>query len=788
MVTMLARKCWRDLWHLRGQVLAVALVAAVGVANLVMSRATLESLEASRDRYYREHAFADVFAELKRAPEQIAERLRGIPGVIVVDTRIVAFGRAEVPEFDDPIWIQAVSTPEFGASRLNRLHLLAGRMPEDGERDVLVISDAFAEAHRLRPGDALKLVLHGRRQSFRIVGIGGSPEFVAQLPPQAVFPDPRRFAIAWLPRPALEAATDLDGAFNSVTFALAPETRRVQVIAAIDRVLARYGGIGAIGREHQRSHRYLSEEFRQLRTMARLFPAVFLGVSAFVLYVVLGRLVAGQREQIGTLKAFGYDRGEIWRHYAGFAVVIGCIGAALGMALGARLGRLLADLYRDFYRLPFLDFTLSAEVVWLAVGVCLGSALLGAALPVLRAARLPPAEAMRPDVPWKRPGRWSLGSPAVRRISQAHRLIARNLTQRPIRTLLTWLGLALGTAVMMMGRFQNDAIDNMVERQFQRSERHDVAVSFVEPLGPGALAELASLPGVLVVEPQRAVPVVVRYRAASYRTAAVGLAQDSRLRRTLDSRGRRVVPPLRGVLLTDYLADMLGARIGDLIEMETLEGRRRVLRMPLAGVVSEPFGVQAYLPLASLDRALGEGERVSGAVLSVDSAVLPELFESLQSRPAVVAVSQRRIGMRNFYDSMAETILTFTLIATLFGVVITAGVVYSSARVALSERSRDLASLRVLGFTEAEVGYLLLGELALLTVLAIPLGFLLGNGLITLLVFGYDSDLFRIPHYVSAATYGIAGVTTLATALLCGSLIWRRIRRLDLIGVLKAHD
>lgn len=787
-MTMLARKRWRDLWHLRGQVLAVALVAAVGVANLVMSRATLESLEASRDRYYREHAFADVFAELKRAPEQLAQRLREIPGVAVVDTRVVAFGRAEVPGFDDPIRIQAVSTPEFGTLRLNRLHIQTGRAPEAGDRDALAISDSFAEAHGLRPGDTLSLVLHGRRQKFRIVGVGGSPEFVAQMPPQAVFPDPRRFAIVWLPRPALEAATDLDGAFNSVAIALAPGARREAVLAAIDRVLARYGGIGAIAREDQRSHRYLSEEFRQLRTMARLFPAVFLGVSAFVLYVVLGRLVAGQREQIGTLKAFGYDRREIWWHYAGFAVLIGCIGAALGLALGARLGRLLADLYRDFYRLPFLDFTLSAGVVWLALAVCLGSALLGAAVPVLRAARLLPAEAMRPDIPWQRPVRrsgrlWGFG-----RLSQAHRLIARNLTQRPVRTLLTWVGLALGTAVMLMGRFQNDSVNNMVERQFQRSERHDVEVAFVEPLGPRVLDELAGLPGVFTVEPQRAVPVLVRYRAASHRTAVIGLTPGAQLRRTLDSRGRPIAPPLRGVLLTDYLAALLGARAGDTIELETLEGRRRVLRVPLAGVVSEPFGVQAYLPLSTLDRALGDGERVSGAVLSVDSAALPRLFAALERRPTVAVVSQRRVSIRNFYDSMAETILTFTLIATLFGVVITAGVVYSSARVALSERSRDLASLRILGFTEAEVGYLLLGELALLTVLAIPLGFLLGNGLIALLVAGFDSDLFRVPHYVSAATYGIAGVTTLAAALLCGGLIWRRILHLDLIGVLKARD
>nr|WP_306673613.1 ABC transporter permease [Tahibacter caeni] len=783
----MTRKGLRDLWRLRSQAAAVALVAAVGVANLVMSRATLESLEASRSRYYREYAFADVFADLKRAPEQVAQELRRIAGVAVADTRIVAPGRARIAGFDDPIRIQALSAPEPGGLHLNRLHLRSGRAAEPGERDALVVSDAFADAHGLRAGDAMTVVLHGRSQSFRIVGIGATPEFVAQLSPQAVFPDPRRFAVVWLPRRALEAATDMDGAFNSVAIALQPGARRETVLAAVDLALAGYGGVGAIGREDQRSHRYLDEEFRQLRTMARLFPAVFLGVSAFVLYIVLGRLVGGQREQIGTLKAFGYGDGEIWRHYAGLALAIGSAGAVLGLALGMQLGSLLAGLYREFYRLPYLDFVLSPGVVWLAVLASVGSALLGAAVPVLRAARLPPAEAMRPEAPtsWRRR---TTGARSLVRVSQAHRLILRNLLRHPLRATMTWAGLALGVSVMMMGRFQDDAIDYLIERQYERAERYDLSVAFVEPAAPRALDELAALPGVRAVEPQRAVPVRVRYRAADKRTVLIGLAPDAQLRRTLDAAGKPVPPALHGVLLTGFLARLLGARPGDTIELETLEGRRRVLYLPLAGLVDEPFGVQAYLPLATLDRALGEGPRRDAALLSADAAAMPRLIAELDRRPGVAATGRRRESVRNFYDSMARTILTFTLIATAFGAVITAGVVYSSARAALSERARDLASLRVLGFTSAEVGYLLLGELALLTVLALPLGFALGHGLVALLVLGYDSELMRIPHYVSASTYGIAGLTALTTAVLTGGLVWRRVQRLDLIGVLKARD
>ena len=787
-MSMLRRKRWRDLWKMRGQILAVALVAAVGVANLVMSRATLESLEGSRDRFYREYAFADAFADLKRAPESVARQLARVDGVAMVDTRVVTFGRAELPKFRQPIRVQAISLPEFSGLRLNRLHLRAGREPDPGERGALVVSDAFAEAHGLHPGAEMTLVLHGHRQRFHVTGIGTTPEFVAQLAPMTLFPDARRFAVVWISRPVLAAAIDMDGAFNSVALRLDPRVPFEHVRAPIDRVLSRYGGIGAVARADQPSHRYLSEEFRQLRTMARLFPAVFLGVAAFVLYVVLGRLVAGQREQIGTLRAFGFEPREIWYHYAGYALVTGLLGAGLGLVLGARLGSTMADLYREFYRLPFLDFRLSAGAVLLALAVSLGSALLGALMPVLGAARLAPAEAMRPEVPWKGTMPGLVRAFRLAKLSQAHRMIVRNMQRRPFRTLLTLVGLAFGTAVMMMGRFQNDAIDDIVQRQYRRVERQDIAVAFTEPRSRRVVHELAALRGVRLAEPERSVPVLVRHRSASYRTALRGLAPGAQLRRAVDARGRIVQLPPGGVVLTDYLAHLLGARPGDPIELEVLDGRRKVLRMPLAGMVGEPFGSQAYLPLSTLDRLLGEGARASGATLTVQGDALPAVLAALERRPAIAGIDERLAGIRNFYEGMAKTILTFTLIATMFGVVITAGVIYSSARVALSERARDLASLRILGFTEAEVSYLLLGELTLLTVLAVPLGFLLGHGLIALLVLGYDSDLFRIPHHVSAATYGIAGVTTLATGLLCGGLLWRRVAQLDLIGVLKARD
>lgn len=786
MVTVLARKCVRDLWRLRAPVLAIALVAAVGVGNLIMSRATLESLEASRDRYYREQDFADVFVDLRRAPETVRARLASIPGVRRVQTRVMTAGRADIPGFGEPVRLQASSVPE-GARALNGLRLRRGRLPRPAERHALVVSDALAEAHALAPGQALDLVLHGRRERFTITGIGASPEFVSQGAPGSLFPDTKRFGIVWIPRKALAGATDMDGAFNSAVFAVDHGARTSAVIRRIDAVLSRYGGLGAIERKDQRSHRYLTEELKQLATMARLFPTVFLLVAAYVLYVVLGRMVSVEREHIGMLRAFGFGRREIWQHYAMFAAAVGLLGALLGIVLGIVLAHQVAGLYRLYFRLPTLDLLLSGRVLAQAVLVSLGSALLGCTLPVLRASRLTPVDAMRPEMPGPL-SRRALRGTLQWRLSGVHQLVVRNLAGRPLRSLLAWLGLATGTAVMMMGRFQHDAIDYMIQRQFQPAERQDMSVALFEPSSPRALSELRALHGVLRVEGERIVPIRLRYRTAAYRTALRGVDRAARLRRPLDGRGRAVAPPAGGIVVTDYLATFLGARPGDVVDVEVLNGRRKTLRMRLMGTVNEPFGSQAYADRAVLDRVLGEGPRVDSAALAVDAAALPAVVAQLALRPAVASVDRQRDAIRNFYDGMARTVLTFTVISTVFGAVITAGVTYSSAQVALSERSRDLASLRVLGFTRSEVAYVLLGELALLVALAVPLGFVVGHGLVALLIAGFKSDLYRIPAFVSPATYGIAALITLGSALLAAVPVWRRISSLDLVGVLKARD
>lgn len=780
------RKLWRDLRALRGQVAAIALVMVGGIGMMVMALTNYDALTTTRALYYAEYRFAEVFAQVKRAPLPLIDAVREIPGVREAEARVIAAVNVEIDGFDGPVNGQMVSLSRPGDPGLNRLYLRVGRLP--AADDEVVLSDAFADAHALLPGDRIVVILNGRRQALTVSGIGLSPEFIYPIRPGDVFPDFARFGVMWMAREPLAQAFDLAGAFNDLALTLTRDAREGDVIDALDRLLAPYGGVGAYGRELQTSHRFLDEELQGLQVMSRLFTLIFLGVSAFLLNVVIGRLISTQREQIAVLKAFGYGRWEVGVHYGQLVVLMVGVGILPGLALGAWLGRGLARLYMSFYRFPFLEWSLSPAVLAAACAFALGAAALGTAGALRRAFRLPPAEAMRPEAPpvfhhtlTERVGLGALLDPAAR-------MILRNLERRPLRSTLSVVGIGLAVGVLVLARFQAGAINHMIDVQFGFAQRDDLMVSFVEPTSARAAQELAALPGVRRVEPFRAAAVRLHNGHRSYRTALQGLPDEADLKRVLDADLTPVAPPADGLMLTDYLATLLDVRAGDVLAVEFLEGHRRTLSVPVAGVVSEYLGVGAYAARATVNRLLGEGDAISGAWLSVAPEFHAGVVDALRERPRVGAVTDRLAMVDSFRSTMAENILTFTLISTVMAASIAIGVVYNTARITLAERGRELASLRVLGYTRAEVRALLLGELATLSFFALLPGFALGYGMAALLVIGFQSDLYRIPLVIAPSGFAIAALVVLAATLVSALLVRRRLDRLDLVAVLKTKE
>lgn len=787
-MSALDRKLLRDLRGMRGQAVAIAFVVLAGVATFVAMRGIMGSLQRTLSSYYREYRFADGFAGVRRAPERVREPLRAIPGIAELETRVTAPVNLEVAGFDEPVAGLLVSIPEGRQPDLNRLFVRAGRLVRPGRSDEVVLNEIFAEAHDLAPGGTLTAIVNGRRRELTVVGIALSPEHLLQVQPGSIFPDAERFGVLWIGRDALAAAYDMQGAFNDVAFTLAPGANADDVIERVDLVLERYGGPGAFARKDQPSHFAISEEFRQLRGTSTLLPGVFLAVAAFLLNIVLSRLISLQREQIGVLKAFGYRNLAIALHYVKLALLLTLTGGVAGIALGLWLGALMGDLYLVYYRFPALDYTPGPGVLLGAVALTTGAALLGVLRAVRNAVRLAPATAMRPAPPalYRRTFLERLG--LERLFDQPSRMILRSLERQPVRAAFTVLGIASSCAILIMGMFFADSFDHVLRVEYGLAQRENVTVTFSEATSTRAIHELASLPGVRHAEPTRAVPVRLHREHRAYDTAIQGVPADAYLRRLIDRSLQPIALPGEGVVLTERLAQILRVSPGDELVVEVREGARRTRRVPVAGITQQYVGVGAYMELEAVHRLAGDGRAISGALLLTDAKHEQALNRALQQRPGVASIISQERAISSFTDSIERSMLTMTFILSLFAGVIAFGVIYNSARIALSERDRELASLRVLGLTRGEIAYILLGELAVLTLLALPVGFALGALASYGVAQGTQTDLYQFPVVLTRGTFGLAATVVLVAALLSALIVRRRLERLDLIGVLKTRE
>jgi putative ABC transport system permease protein len=787
-VRAIDRKAVRDLWHIKGQALAIALVIASGIGTFVMSLSTLKSLSQSKDAYYERYRFAHVFAHVKRAPLSLARRIAEIPGVAQVQPRIVVDVTLDVPGMSEPAIGRLISVPERRMPMVNDIHLRRGRWIEPQRAGEVLVGEAFADSHQLQIGDSVTAVINGRRQKLAIAGIALSPEYIIQIHGANLLPDDERFGIFWMGYEQLAAAFNMDGAFNDLALTLTRGASEAEVIQRLDDLTRPYGARGANGRKDHVSHQYISDEIRQLRNMGLIAPSIFFSVAVFLLNVVMTRQIGVQREQIAALKAFGYTKLQIGLHYIKVVLLIALIGTLLGIAVGSILGRSLTNMYTTFYRFPVFGFQWDAAVVFGSLAISATAAVGGTLTAVRRAIRLPPAEAMRPEPPAVyRPtlmDRSGLGD----LLPQAARMVFRELERKPVKAGLSCVGVAMAVAILVLGSFTLDSINYIIDFQFFLSQRQDLMVFLVEPSSPGALHELEHLPGVIRCEPIRSAATRFRFGHRSRRVGIIGLSPGGRLYRTLDVHERLVPLPSDGLLLSSKLAELLGVRLGDRILVEVLEGEQPVREVPVSALVTEYGGTNAYMDMRALHKLLREGDLVAGAFMTVQRDRQDELYRALKNTPHVSGITIKEASVNSFKKTIAENLGRIRFFNILFATVIAFGVVYNSARISLAERSRDLATLRVIGFTRAEISAILLGELAVVTLAAIPLGLLVGYGFAWWAVQGLDTEVYRIPLIVHRATFGFAAVVVLAGAAVSGLIVRERLDHLDLIAVLKTRE
>lgn len=784
----LNRKLFRDLLAMKGQAFAIAMVVAAGVAVYVMYMATFSSLQRTEQAYYQRQRFADVFASLKRAPNRVAAELAAIPDVSVVETRVVSTVTLDLQTIDEPASARLVSIPVNRRPLINDLFLRRGRWIEPGRPDEVIASEGFVIANKLNPGDQIPAVINGRLRKLTIVGVALSPEYVYTIRPGEMVPDDKRYGVFWMNEEALAAAFNMEGGFNDVVLALSPGVAPDAVIDRVDQILEAYGGLGAIPRALQLSNWTVQNELNQMKTFGVLLPLIFLTVAAFILNVALTRALALQRPQIAALKALGYANRSIAWHYLKWGLVIGLGGVVIGVAGGAALGSAIINMYNTFFRFPVLLFGVPLSVVIGSTTLTLIAAGAGAFSAVRRAVAVPPAEAMRPEAP-ARYRRSLLETPVIaRNIGTAGRMVIRNLARHPLRAAASVFGIAFAVAILMIGFVFNGAIDRLIVTQFWEAERQDVTINYVEPHSSTAQYELARMPGVMAVEPQRSVAARIRSGHRDRYIAINGVSPTQRFKRIVDREGRAIRMPPGGVVLSLTLAHVLEIAPGDVVTIEVLEGHRPVRRAEVTGIVDDIMGLSAYMDITALHGMMREGDVANGALLLIDSEHEAELASTLKSTPAVAGAAFKRAVLQSFRDVMAANMSLSIFINLLFACIIAFGVVYNAARVSLSERSRELASLRVLGFTRAEISLILMGELALLTLVSLPAGALFGWGLAAAMVHSIDSEVYRFPLVVTRQAIAMAFLGVIAAAFVSGLIVRRKLDQLDLVAVLKIRE
>ncbi|MDH3272171.1 MAG: ABC transporter permease [Gemmatimonadota bacterium] len=784
----LDRKMLRELWRLRGQLLSIGLVVATAVTTLVTMRGTYEALVRARGEYYRDYRLADVWSSLERAPNSLESRLENIAGVADVETRVTWYATLDLPWLEAPGQGLFVSVPESGRAEVDDIMVRIGRYVRPGRANEVMVSEAFFLANGLVLGDTIRAVLNGVRRDMEVVGAAISPTHSYSVPPGALYPDDERYGLFWMSEAVLGPNLDMEDGFNEVAVTLAPGANEVAVIRELDRILDPYGGLGAYGREDQLSYKILNDELESNRTMGTAFPMVFLGVAAFLLNLVLGRLISTQRTEIGSLKAIGYTNREVGLHFLSYSVAAVGLGTLLGALGGVWAGDAMVGQYEEYFKLPTLQYRLSWSLVLIGGGISLLAAVLGGSGAVRRATRLAPAEAMRPEPPARfAPGiveRAGVGEV----VSTGTRLILRNLERRPVRAALSSLGVAFSVAILVIGMFMFDGIDLMMDLQFRVAQREDLTVAFNRELGIDVRHELARVPGVTSVEPFVMIPARLRSGHREREIPITGLEVDGRLRRIVSEDGRVHPLPMSGLVLSRMLADRLDVSRGDTVTVVALTGLRQTELYPVTDIVDDLLGVAAYLNVNELRRLTREGLRASGAFLLTDGVRDEDVNAELKRAPAVASVVSPATMLESFQDQLDDSLLIAVFFIVGFASVISVAVIYNGTRIALSERGRELASLRVLGFTRREVATLLFGEQAVITIFAIPIGWGIGYGLAYLVVQALASETYRIPLVVSMQTYTWTTAITLVAAAASAALVRRRLDRMDLIAVLKTRE
>lgn len=793
---MLDRKLVRDLLRLRASIIGIIFIIALGVTCLVTLGSAYRNLLSARDDYYAQSRLADFWIDVRRAPNSIVDELAAIPGVMGVQPRIVARTNVTIRGAAEPITAEVVSIVPRDADpdqAINRVVIMRGSAFTDDSAPEVLLNDAFARARGLGPGDVVEVLLNQRRQSLRVVGTAISAEFVYLIPPGGLWPEPETYAVLYLPHRFAEEALGYSGSFNQVVGLLAPglQERPAEALHRLELLLEPYGVLAATPRADQLSHWILSSELNELRTQAVIIPSIFLAAAALVLNALIGRLVQQQRTTIGALKAMGYTSRELFVHFTKFGLLVGLVGGLAGAAGGHLLAALLTEVYRQFFEFPRLSARFHLGVVILGITVSLAFSLVGVLRGAWQVMKMNPAAAMRPALPERSGRSWLEQWPWIwSRLGIRWHTVLRTVSRHRARTFSGLFAAACGSGLVFMSLSMYSAVHHMVDFQFRMILVSDLDVTLHEERSHQALLEAQRLPGVTRAEPIFTVPCTLQFGHRSRRTGVTGLMPGAMLTVPRDVDGRAVPVPAVGITLTRTFAEVLGAGLGDELTLTPIRGDRTPRHVPITAIVDSFLGMAAYADFDYLNSLVGEGGAISTIQLLVDRGENTEaaLFAMLRDRPAVATVGSNRLRRANVEKMLTEQMTVSMTFLIGFAGVLFLGSTLSAARMSLADRQREVATLRVLGYTSREVGGIFLRESVLVStigaLMGLPLGYLLLRWVLTLT----DTEVFRIPLVVAPAAWVTPVLLGILFTFISHLPIQRSIRRMNWLDIVNVKE
>ena len=779
-------KLLRDLSTLKAQALSISLLIICGVSLLIGSWSAYRALIDARDSFYTQYAFADLFIDVKKAPLSLTPQIQSIEHVSGVEPRIVLDGLIDLKQ-GEPAVGRFISNPSGSQPKLNRLYLRKGRLPSAHRELEVAVHEGFAQAHHIELGQRIDLTIQGKRKQARVVGVALSPEYIYALSPFAPLPDDQHFGVIWMPIEALEEIGAMHGAFNQICVST-EDVELNPIKTSMDRILKQYGGKGAYSRDQQPSHQFVNDEILQQKTTALVTPFVFLGVAAFLIQITSSRLVSLHRIPIATLKALGYTSREVSSHYLTLITLILTMGALPGLVFGAGLGQLYSKSYEHFFRFPNIDFSLSTPVSLLGLLSGILPGLLGAYRSIRAVFQLSPADAMKPPAPLAFHSGWMETLPIMKHLRASQRMTLRTLLFRPFRLLFSTLGNSAALALIIVAISWNDTIEFLLNTQFHYVQREDASVLLTHPIKPGGVRELLTLPGVLDAEGYRTSPIRLHFMNHKKELSLMGWPHEPRLRGRFDSHLKKTHWPGAGIVLSRYFETCWGMKRGDLVEVETLEGKPRRKWVQLSEFSDELIGVSASTDLQTLSFILDESPTYNLILLRTDPEQNTRLYIQLKQLPVVSGVHFKSSLYQGFKRTMGSIIEISMIILTLFALCLALGVIYNSVRVSLSERCREIASLRVLGFTQRETNQILFTESALQTSFSLLPGCCLGWWITRLILKGVNTEVFAFPVVMNQSTYCRAILVILFGFILSTLLTAPLSAKLSLADALKAQD